>query len=204
MKVCVTSSGRSLDAQLDPRFGRCRYFVIVKAETLEFEAIDNTAIAVMHGAGIQAAQIVIEKGIEALITGNVGPNAYQALSTAGIRIITGVTGSIKELVERYKKGEFETVSDSTVPAKFGVGSAREMGAKQRLGRHSGRRQSMASGMHSPTYRSFPHQFAPNSKIVQKPMEELSALEEYEKKLEEELEGLKSRIKELRDSMGDST
>ena len=140
MKVCVTSSGESLDAKLDPRFGRCRYFVIVEAETLELEAIDNTAAAANHGAGIQAAQIVIDKGIEAIITGNIGPNAYQALSTTGIRIITGVQGTVKELVERYKKGEFKSASSFNVPAHSGAGPMKGAGRRMGMGRGLGRRQ----------------------------------------------------------------
>ena len=141
MKVCVTSSGKSLDAQLDPRFGRCRYFIIVETESLELEAIDNTAAAAMHGAGIKAAQIVINKDIETVITGNIGPNAYQALSTTGIRIITGVQGTVKELVERYKKGEFKSTSNFTVPAHSGVGPMKGTGRGMGMGRGLGRKRS---------------------------------------------------------------
>lgn len=140
MKVCITSSGKSLDAQLDPRFGRCRYFVIVESDTLELEAIDNPAATAYHGAGIQAAQIVIDKGIEAVITGNIGPNAYQALSTTGIKIITGVQGTVKELVELYKKGELKSASGFTVPAHSGAGPMKGAGRKMGMGRGLGRRQ----------------------------------------------------------------
>ena len=76
MKICVTSSGDNLDAQLDPRFGRCAYLMIVDSETMQFEAVPNSAAGVTGGAGIQAAQTIANKGAKALITGNVGPNAF--------------------------------------------------------------------------------------------------------------------------------
>ncbi len=203
MKICITASEKSLDAQLDPRFGRCKYFIIVDPETLQFEAIDNVAATAMHGAGIQAAQIVIEKGVETIITGNVGPNAYQVLSTTGIKIITGVTGTVKELVERYIRGEFKEATGFTVPSHFGVGAGRSMGYGRGMGRGLWR-QSMGSGVPpSPTFRPFQPQY-PQQRVQTKPEEELAALQEYKEKLEEDLEGLKARIKELKDSMGKST
>ena len=78
MKICVSAVANSLDAQLDPRFGRCPYFVIVDLESMQFEAIPNDASGAMGGAGIQAAQTIAGKGVTVLITGNVGPNAFQA------------------------------------------------------------------------------------------------------------------------------
>lgn len=201
MKVCVTASEKSLDAQLDPRFGRCKYFIIIDPETLQFEAIDNVAAAAMHGAGIQASQIVIEKGVETILTGNVGPNAYQVLSTAGIKIITGATGTIKEVVEKYKKGEFQATPSSTVSSHFGGGAGRGVGFGRGMGRGLGPKQSMGIGIPpSPTFRPPQPQYPPQAETVQKPEEEMATLEEYKKKLEENLESLKTRIKEIKDSI----
>jgi predicted Fe-Mo cluster-binding NifX family protein len=121
MKVCVTASDKRLDVQLDPGFGRCNYFIIVDSETLEYKAISNTAASAMHGARIQAAQTVIEKGVEAVITGNVGPNAYRALSTAGIKILTGAKGTVKGVVEQYKRGELQAATDFTARPHSGGG-----------------------------------------------------------------------------------
>jgi predicted Fe-Mo cluster-binding NifX family protein len=122
MKICVTAAADELDAQLDPRFGRCPYFVIVDSETMKFEAAANTASGAMGGAGIQAAQTVASKGVKVLITGNVGPNAFQALSAAGITIVTGAFGTIREVVERYKRGELKgETSAPTVRGHFGMG-----------------------------------------------------------------------------------
>jgi predicted Fe-Mo cluster-binding NifX family protein len=130
MKICVTAVSGNLDAQLDPRFGRCPYFVIVDTETMEFEAIPNTAAGAMGGAGIQAAQTIASKGVKVLITGNVGPNAFQALSAAGIKIVTGASGTVKEVIEKYKKGELRETGSPTVRGHFGMGMGRGRGRGQ--------------------------------------------------------------------------
>jgi len=131
MKICVSAAANSLDAPVDPRFGRCQYFLIVDSETMQFEAVPNMASGAMGGAGIQAAQIIAGKGVKALITGNVGPNAFQALSAAGIQIITGAYGTVREAVEKYKKGELKGISAPTVGGHFGMGAGRGRGWRQR-------------------------------------------------------------------------
>jgi len=132
MKICVTAAADGLDAQLDPRFGRCQYFVIVDSETMKFEAVPNTAAGAMGGAGIRAAQTVAGKGVEVLITGNVGPNAFQALSAAGVKIVTGAFGTVREVVERYKRGELRGETGApTVRGHFGMGGGRGWRRRQR-------------------------------------------------------------------------
>jgi predicted Fe-Mo cluster-binding NifX family protein len=120
MKICVTSEGGSLDSRVDPRFGRCQYFIIVDTDTLEFEAIENPNIESMGGAGIQSAQFVASKKVKAVVTGNVGPNAFQTLQATGVEIFTNASGSIKEAVEKYKKGEFRAVSGPSVSSHSGM------------------------------------------------------------------------------------
>jgi len=105
MKICITSQGDNLDSQVDPRFGRCKYFIIVDPETMEFEAIENPNINAFGGAGTDSAQIIASKGVEIVLTGDVGPNASRALESAGIKVITGITGSVKDIIEKYKKGD---------------------------------------------------------------------------------------------------
>jgi predicted Fe-Mo cluster-binding NifX family protein len=132
MKICVSATAGSLDAQVDPRFGRCPYFVIVDSETMKFETVANTASGAMGGAGIQAAQTVASKGVQAVLTGNVGPNAFQALSAAGIKIVTDALGTVKEVVERYKRGELKgETSAPTVRGHFGMGMGKGRGQKRR-------------------------------------------------------------------------
>ena len=82
MKIAVSATGPDMDAEVDPRFGRCQYFIIVDPETMEFEAVDNESAMASGGAGISAAQMIAGKGVEAVLTGNCGPNAYQVLSHA--------------------------------------------------------------------------------------------------------------------------
>jgi predicted Fe-Mo cluster-binding NifX family protein len=127
MKICVSAGANSLDAQVDPRFGRCPYFVIVDSESMKFEAIPNVASGAMGGAGIQAAQVIAGKGVKVLITGNVGPNAFQALSAAGIKIVTGASGTVREVVEKYKRGELSETGAPTVRGHFGMGIGRGSG-----------------------------------------------------------------------------
>ena len=121
MKICATSTGNSLDAQIDPRFGRCAYLVIVDSETMQFEAIPNIAAGAAGGAGIQAAQIIASKGVRLLLTGNVGPKAFQALAAAGIEIVTGAFGTVLDSVERFKRGELRKTGSPNVGGHFGMG-----------------------------------------------------------------------------------
>ncbi len=120
MKICITSEGGSLDSKVDPRFGRCQYFIIADTDTLEFEAIVNPNIESMGGAGIQSAQLVSSKQVKAVVTGNVGPNAFQTLQVAGIEIFTGASGTVKEAIEKYRKGEFKAVSGPSVGSHSGM------------------------------------------------------------------------------------
>ena len=130
MKVAVSSMGDKLDAMVDPRFGRCAYFMVVNVENNEikdFEAIKNPGVTAMGGAGIQAAQIIANKEVEALISGNIGPNAFNVLSGTGIKIVTGVGGiSVKEAAERYLKGELKETSTPTT-SSFGPGRGMRRG-----------------------------------------------------------------------------
>lgn len=121
MKICVTSQGQDLLAQVDPRFGRCQYFLIVDSETEQIlESVQNPNVGAAGGAGIQSAQLIANKGTEAVLTGNVGPNAFNTLQAAGVKVITGVTGTVKEAIERFRKGEFQEVTGPTVQSKAGL------------------------------------------------------------------------------------
>jgi len=128
MKIAITATGPDLDAQVDPRFGRCRYFVIVDLETTtKFEALENSSAMGSGGVGISAAQMIAGKGVEAVITGNCGPNAHQALSAAGIKVITGVTGNIRDAIEGYKSGKLQASSQPNVSAHSGMNPNKSTG-----------------------------------------------------------------------------
>ncbi len=122
-KICVSSSGTDLDAPVNPRFGRCNYFMMVDSDTMKFEAIPNEAMTASGGAGIKAAQTVVAHEAEVVITGSVGPNALPALQDGGVEIMTGTFSSIRDAVEAYKKGTLSSI-DAPGPAHRGMGIGR--------------------------------------------------------------------------------
>lgn len=103
MKVAISSTGNSLDASLDPRFGRCAYFIFVDSETGEFEAIANTAASQSGGAGIQAATTVVERGAKVAISGSVGPKADRALVAGGVQIYTTKAATVRLALEEWQQ-----------------------------------------------------------------------------------------------------
>ncbi len=121
MKICISSSGKELNADIDPRFGRAMNFIIIDTDTMDYEAIENPAMSAGGGAGTQASQLVISKGAQAVLTGNVGPNAFNALNSAGVKIYVGVSGNIKDAVEKFKKNELNPIDDASVGAHYGSG-----------------------------------------------------------------------------------
>jgi len=123
MKIAITATGATLEATLDPRFGRCPYFVIVETDDLGFEAVPNPSAMANSGAGIQAAQLVAEKGAKFVLTGNCGPNAHQTLSAAGLGVIVGCSGSVREVVEHFKAGRYSTAEQPNVASHFGSAPA---------------------------------------------------------------------------------
>jgi predicted Fe-Mo cluster-binding NifX family protein len=115
MKIVVTSQGPDLKSQVDPRFGRAKNFVVVDTETEEFTVHDNAQnLNAAQGAGIQAGRTVADLGVEAVVTGNVGPKAYATLQAAGIKICLGASGTVKEAVEKFKAGELQDAAKANV------------------------------------------------------------------------------------------
>ncbi len=127
MKIAVSATAPSLDADVDPRFGRCPYFIIIDPETMEFEALENPNAMAAGGAGISTAQMIANKGVQLILTGNCGPKAYQTLSPAGVQVITGVVGRIRDAVEAYKAGKLQPSLQPSVDAHFGMGGGMGMG-----------------------------------------------------------------------------
>ena len=101
MKIGVTAQGESLEAEVEPRFGRCPHFVIVDSETMAGEGFSNPAADAAGGAGPQAVQSFLEHGAEVVLTGRVGPNAEEALQAADLAVVTRVSGTVREAVEAY-------------------------------------------------------------------------------------------------------
>jgi len=121
MKLAVCARGEELLAQTDQRFGRCPYFVLVDPANDEvFESIRNENAAAAGGAGPQSAQLLANRGVDAVVTGNIGPKAAYALKAAGINIYTGIEGTVSNSLQKYKEGKLSLVSDATVQAHSGM------------------------------------------------------------------------------------
>jgi predicted Fe-Mo cluster-binding NifX family protein len=120
MKIAITSSGSDLKSEVDPRFGRCAYFILVETDTDEFEAIENSNVQGMGGVGIQSGQVMADREVKTVLTGSCGPNAFQTLQAAGIKVITGVTGTVQEAIDKFKSGEFKAISQANASAHSGM------------------------------------------------------------------------------------
>jgi predicted Fe-Mo cluster-binding NifX family protein len=122
MKVGVTATGPSLESPLDPRFGRCSYFVVVNTDDMTFETIKNESASLGGGAGLQSARLIAQTGAKAVLTGNCGPNAHQALGAAGIDVIVGCSGTVSEAVARFASGQLRSAPAPNVASHSGMGS----------------------------------------------------------------------------------
>jgi len=180
MKIAVSSSGKDLNAQIDPRFGRCAFFVIVETDDMSFEAYDNESIALGGGAGIQAAQFVASKGAVALITGNCGPNAVQTLGASHVEVFVGQSGTVREAIEKYKRGDMTSTKAPNVADHYGMGGGAGMG--RGTGRGMGGSAWSGSGQPEPT---------PLSKE-----EELKSLKDQANDLRKQSEAIESSINGL--------
>jgi len=115
MKIAVTSSGETLTATVDLRFGRAKKFIIIDTETNETQVVDNSQnLNAVQGAGIQAGQNVSRLGVEAVITGHCGPKAFRALQAAGVKIFLAPEGTVGEAVEKFKAGELTETGKADV------------------------------------------------------------------------------------------
>ncbi len=121
MKIAISSTGKNLESEIDARFGRCPYFLIVEIddkETKNVKAIENTAAGQMGGAGITAAEIVANEKVSAVITANLGPRAFSVFEQFEIKIYQG-QGKIKDVIQKFIKGELTEITNSTGPMRAG-------------------------------------------------------------------------------------
>ncbi len=119
MKLAVSAKGPGLDSEVDPRFGRAKYIIVVDEESLDFEAMDNSANAnAFKGAGIQAATMVSGKGAQVLLTGYCGPKAFQVLAAADIKVASDVTGTVREAVTAHRQGQLAYTDSANAEAHW--------------------------------------------------------------------------------------
>jgi predicted Fe-Mo cluster-binding NifX family protein len=127
MKVAICSSGNSLDSMVDPRFGRCPCFAVVDPETMDTTFVANPGASMGQGAGIQAAQAVAASGATSVVAGNMGPNAFAALSASGIRMFAAVLGTVRAVLDQYLAGSLAEITGATVAAHNGMGAGPQAG-----------------------------------------------------------------------------
>ncbi len=121
MKIIVTAKNNSgIESELDPRFGRANYFVIVDTESMDVNFIDNSAAEASSGAGVGAAQLVADQKVEVVISGNFGPKAFNGLNAANIRLYASNSGTLAEVVEEYNKGNLKQLSNATNSGHVGI------------------------------------------------------------------------------------
>ena len=115
MKIAVTAQNGDLEAEVESRFGRAPSFIIVDTDTMAFDVVENTqSLDLPQGAGIQGAQNILPHKPEALLTGNCGPKAFRILRAAGIKVVVGVKGKIRDAVRAYLNGEYAPATDANV------------------------------------------------------------------------------------------
>jgi predicted Fe-Mo cluster-binding NifX family protein len=119
MKICITAQNKDLESDVDPRFGRCKYFIIADTDSGDFKPVINPNIDSSGGAGIQSGQLMADNQVKYVLTGNMGPNAFQTLKAAEVEVITGVTGTVKEAIEKFKNSQFKTTDKPSVDSHFG-------------------------------------------------------------------------------------
>jgi len=120
VNIAVTSKGNTIDSEVDPRFGRCPWFLIVNTDDMTFTAVENANTSAGGGAGVQSGQLMAEHDVECVLTGNCGPNAFSTLQAAGIRVITGVGGTVRAAVERYAKNSPSPSTGASVAGHLGT------------------------------------------------------------------------------------
>ncbi|MFO7496561.1 MAG: NifB/NifX family molybdenum-iron cluster-binding protein [Desulfobacterales bacterium] len=209
MKLAVSSTEAGLDARMDPRFGRCAYFVIVDVDSLQAESLANESQGLGSGAGIQAAQSVAARGVKAVITGNCGPNAVDTLSAAGVALYTGQSGTVREALERFKSGQLTPASGANAPVHAGMAVepapiGRQPLAGRGMGMGGGRGMGMGGGRGGGRGIGCGGRMAPSALVsgdrTLSKQKQLQLLKEQAAAQRREAEALEARIRELENSL----
>lgn len=188
MRIVVSAQGDTLESPSSPVFGRCPTYVFVDTETMSFEATPNPAMNQGGGAGIQAAQFVVEQGAQAVLSGNLGPNAYNVLAAAGIPGYLVPEGTVRQAVEAFKAGQLQPMGGANVVAHAGMAGGAGLGTGPGLGRGMGR----GMGMRGAGQSTGPAQPASDARAE----EELAQLRETLKGLRQQLAETMERIERL--------
>ena len=205
MKIVVSVSGNNLDSPMDPRFGRCAYFVFIDPDSLEFEAFANESAMASAGAGIQAGQFVVNQGAEAVITGHVGPNASMTLNANAIQVFLGAMGrTAGSAAEMYKQGQLQPATGPSVPGHFGLaqavlgvtpGTGVRGGTGCGIGLGMGRGMDIASGNMFPPQLS--HTAGPSRKDVEVLKSQIKGLQDQMERITHKFNALSKKGKSKR-------
>jgi len=217
MKIAISAAGPSIEDLVDPRFGRCTCFLIIDTGTLEFEVIENSSKNLSGGAGIEAAQRVAGQGVTHVLTGRCGPNAEKVLLAAGIKIVDGCEGKVREAVERFRSGDISSaqqrpVSGTPAPKPLapapsrqtiaGSGSGRGMGGGGGRGMGGGGGRGMGGGggrgMGGGGGRGMGRRCgmdASTGSVVRTPPQTAAVVEEDVARLKQEAEQLRQQLRE---------
>lgn len=104
MKVAVCAQDNHIDARVDQRFGRCPYFIVVDLDSGDWEGLQNTGTQSSGGAGVQTAQLLVNRGVNVVLVDRIGPNAMEVLSRAGIQVYGGISGTVSQSLKAYRQG----------------------------------------------------------------------------------------------------
>ncbi len=189
MKVVVSAMQEGLDAEVSPVFGRCPAYVFVDTDTMEYEGTPNPAMSAPGGAGIQAAQFAVSKGAQAVLTGNVGPNAFNVLQSGGVTIYPVSGGTVRQAVEALKSGELQPISGATSGLHRGMGRGMGGGMGWGMGMGRGMGLGQSAGAWGP-------QTPPRGATSANPEEELSELKGLADSLKQQLDDITTRIDNL--------
>jgi predicted Fe-Mo cluster-binding NifX family protein len=193
MKIAISAADPSIEDLVDPRFGRCTCFLIIDTGTLEFEVIENSSKNLSGGAGIEAAQRVAGQGVTHVLTGRCGPNAEKVLLAAGIKIVDGCEGKVREAVERFRSGDISSaqqrpVSGTTAPKPLAPAPSRQTiagsGSGRGMGGGGGRGMGRRCGMDAST-----------GSVVRTPPQTAAVVEEDVARLKQEAEQLRQQLRE---------
>jgi len=202
MKVAISAAGKNLESTIDERFGRCRYFIILETDDMRYEVIENTNADLSTSAGIQSASLVASKGVEAVITGNCGPKAMQVFATTTIQVIIGQHGMVKDVVEKFKRGELNPSTRGNVPGKSGVAQTESAPGAGQPGMNVGGGRGMGGGGGRGMGGRCRSLYGTGSSGVQNAAENLSAeqelvqLQQQADELKKQMEAIHSRMKSL--------
>jgi len=127
MRIAIASTGKALESEVDPRFGRAAYFVVVDTETMDFSAFRNDRVAAEAEAGVGAAKAVTGAGVQSVLTGNCGTKAERILRDAGVKLYTGVTGTVLEAIELFQRGKLTESKGPSVRSPFGTNNKSKAG-----------------------------------------------------------------------------